>query len=71
MVTLYSTHCPKCMVLEQKLKLKGIPFEVVDGTDMVVNYGREHGIKSAPILDVDGKPYDFLQALGFVKEWQG
>ena len=71
MVTLYSTHCPKCMVLEQKLKQKNISFEVVDDTDKVVEYGREHNIKSAPLLDVDGTPHDFSAALKFVSEWQG
>lgn len=71
MVTLYSTHCPKCMVLEQKLKQKNISFEVVDDTDAVVEYGREHNIKSAPILEIDGEPLDFMKALKFIAEYQG
>ena len=71
MITLYSTHCPKCQVLEQKLKQKNIEFDVVDDTDKVVEYGIEHNIKSAPILDIDGESLDFTKALKFIAEYQG
>ena len=71
MVTMYSTNCPKCMVLEQKLRQNNISFELIEDSDKVIEYGREHNIKSAPILDVDGIPHDFPQALKFVNEWVG
>ena len=29
-VILYTIHCPKCDILEQKLNMKGICFEVVE-----------------------------------------
>ena len=67
MITLYSTHCPKCQVLEQKLKQKNIEFDVVSDIDTIVEYGRKHNIKSAPILEVDNEPYDFMQALEYIK----
>lgn len=70
MVTLYSTHCPKCQVLEQKLKQKNIEFDVVSDADAVVEYGRKHSIKSAPILDIDGAPYDFMRALEFIRNYE-
>ena len=70
MITLYSTHCPKCQVLEQKLKQKNIEFDIVSDMDTIVEYGREHNIKSAPILDIDGQPYDFMKALEYVKNYE-
>ena len=71
MITLYSTHCPKCRVLEQKMKQQNIEFTVIDDVDSVVEYGTNHNIKSAPILDVDGKAYEFMQALNYIKEIGG
>ena len=52
MIKLYSTHCPRCTVLEKKLKQKNIEFTVVD--DILVM--KEMGIKSAPMLQVDDEP---------------
>lgn len=69
MITLYSTHCPKCQVLEQKLKQKNIEYTTVSDTDVIVEYGIAHNIKSAPILEVDGEPYDFMKALEFIKNY--
>jgi len=70
MITLYSTHCPKCSVLEQKLKQKNIPFSIQDDEDEVVKYGREHNIRSAPLLDVDGRAHDFIMAIKFINDWK-
>ena len=64
MVKLYSTHCPKCKVLTIKLTQKNIPFEVIDDLEVM----KRLGFKSAPMLDVDGKLYDFARALEWVKE---
>ena len=67
MITLYSTNCPKCKVLEQKLKQKNIEYSTVTDMDEIVEYGRKHNLKSAPILEVDNEPYDFMQALEYIK----
>ena len=58
-VTLYTTHCPKCRVLEAKLKQKGVKFEVVEDQDVMV----EKGFMEAPMLEVDGKIMDFVEAV--------
>lgn len=62
-ITLYSTHCPQCKVLETKLNQKGIKFTLEDNTQKVVAAGREHNIMGAPILDVDGKFMNFSEAI--------
>ena len=63
MITLYTTGCPKCKVLEQKLKAKGIVYGVVRDEKVMMDMG----FASAPILTVDGEPMDFMTAI----EWIG
>lgn len=63
MVVLYSTNCPKCKVMELKLKQKNIDFRVETDPDIVVNKGKEVGIISAPILNIDDKYFDFVNGV--------
>lgn len=63
-VILYSTHCPKCKVLEMKLKQKNIGY--VEVTD--VKLMQEKGFKSVPKIEVDGVVYDFKEAVDWIKE---
>lgn len=64
MITLYSTHCPRCRVLETKLTQKNIEFNVV--TD--VNKMESLGIQSVPILEVDDKLLNFTDAIAWVNK---
>ena len=64
MVILYSTHCPKCKVLETKLKQKNIEYE--ECTD--INEMLSKGIETVPILEVDGQMLDFGKAIRWVNE---
>ena len=68
MITLYSTHCPKCRVVEMKLAQKGIEFTMVDDLDKVVEVGQTQHIMSAPILEADGKFMNFNDAVKFINE---
>lgn len=63
-IILYSTKCPKCKVLETKLKQSNIEFEEVNDVDLMT----EKGFKSAPMLEVDGVAYDFKEAVEWIKE---
>ena len=63
-ITLYSTHCPKCMVLEKKLQSKNLEFDIVEGPDAII----EKGYMSAPLLEVDGKTMDFKEANDWINE---
>lgn len=62
-VVLYSTHCPKCKVLEAKLKQKSISYEEINDVDLMM----QKGFTSVPKLEVDGVVYDFKEAV----EWIG
>lgn len=63
-VVLYSTHCPKCNVLEAKLKDKNIEFEEVNDKNLMI----EKGFMSVPILEVDGEVLKYADAMKWVNE---
>ena len=63
-VTLYSTGCPKCNVLEKKLAEKNIDFEVVSDVDIMQN----KGFMTMPMLEVDGKTMDFGSSVRWINE---
>ena len=61
-IVLYSTGCPRCNVLETKLKNKAILFEEVNDEDIMIN----KGFDTVPILEVDGNYMDFGKANEFI-----
>jgi len=61
-VILYTIHCPKCDVLEQKLNMKGIQFEKVD--DIAVLQAK--GMDTMPMLEVNGELLGFADAVKWV-----
>ena len=63
-VVFYSTHCPKCKVLETKLKQKNVEYVEVDDVDAML----AKGIKSAPYLEVDETLMNFNDAVKWVNE---
>ena len=67
-VKLYTTHCPKCKVLERKLDTLKINYEVCDNVDEVLHYAEENGLSTAPILEVDGVPFEFSEAIKVISE---
>lgn len=62
MITLYTTHCPRCKVLATKLAQKNI--EYVENED--VDYMESIGIMSVPMLEVDGQLLDFVTANNWI-----
>lgn len=64
MITLYTTHCPKCNVLKSKLDSKNIEYKIVEDVDIMQN----KGFSSAPVLEVDNEMLDFVNAIKWVNE---
>ena len=58
-VILYSTHCPKCTILEKKLLNANIDFHTVTDVEIIKN----KGYMSVPVLEVDGEVMDFGSAI--------
>lgn len=65
-ITLFSTHCPKCLVLDKKLKEKGITFNVITDTDTII----ETGFRTVPLLKVGDKIMEFSEAIQWVKTYE-
>lgn len=61
-VILYSTHCPRCEVLEEKLKIKGIKYIEENSVEVM----QEKGITSVPILEYNGELLDFINAVKLI-----
>ena len=61
-VVLYSTNCPKCMVLEKKLSSANVDFHVETDIKLM----QKKGFMSAPMLEVDGEVMDFGAAIKWV-----
>lgn len=64
-VILYSTNCPRCVVLKKGLDKNNIKYEVVSDEDEIV----ELGISSIPVLEVDGKRMEYPEAFNFIKNF--
>ena len=64
MITLYTTDCPQCKVLEKKLDAKNISFQKNTSVKEMLS----KGIASAPVLEVDGQLLNFAAANAWINE---
>ena len=65
---LYTTHCPKCKVLETKLNQKNIKYEEIDD----INIMQEKGFDTLPILELDNNDLlDFVRANKYINNLEG
>ena len=62
MINLYTTNCPRCKVLESKLKQTGREFNIINDVEKIIEKGFTH----APILEVDGKFMDYSEAFAWI-----
>ncbi len=61
-ITLYTTHCPKCVVLEKKLNQKQIEFDICDDIEIM----EQKGFMTAPMLEVNNDIMDFGKAVEWI-----
>ena len=64
MIILYTTHCPKCRVLEKKLEKANIQYKTCEDTAVM----NEKGFTSAPVLEVDDKLLTFKEAVDWINK---
>ena len=62
MVILYTTHCPRCKVLEKKLKEKKIKYKTEEDAELMI----QKGFSSIPMLECDGKAMEFIEAIRWI-----
>ena len=61
-VVFYTIDCPKCRVLESKLKAKKVNFEECRDIEIM----QEKGFENAPMLEVDGAVMSFAEAVKWI-----
>lgn len=65
MITLYSTNCPKCKIIERKLEQYNIPYLKINNVDEMV----ELGLEEVPVIkDSSGEFFDFMAANQLLNE---
>lgn len=65
MFIVYSTGCPQCKILLQKIKEKTIPYEIIDDIKIM----ESKGILSVPVVEYNGKMYNYIDSLKLVRDW--
>lgn len=65
MITLYTTHCPKCIILEKKLQERNLEYQICDNVELMLS----KGMQEAPYLEVEEKEMmNFSQAIKWVNK---
>jgi glutaredoxin-related protein len=62
-IILYTTHCPKCKVLQLKLEKLNLSFEICEDIETMETLG----FKTSPMLSINNKIYNFQEAVKFLK----
>ena len=62
MITLYTTGCPRCMVLERKMDEKGIEYEKVTDQQCMI----DKGFFTVPMLEKDDQTLNFSEAINWI-----
>lgn len=63
-IILYTTHCPKCNILKAKLDEKNISYTEYDN----VEFMKDMGITTVPVLNVNNKLLEFKSAVDWVNQ---
>lgn len=63
-VVLYSTGCPQCTVLKEKLRQKNIEYTECNDVNKMI----ELGIEQVPVLEIDEKLLSFSEANKWINE---
>lgn len=65
-ITLYSTGCPKCTMIETIMKKKNLNYVLEKREEEILRVADEHNIRSAPFADIDGIFYTTKQLQEFL-----
>lgn len=64
-IILYSTGCPKCHILETKLKQHNLSYTIIDDIDIM----QSKGFMTVPVLEVNNIIMDFTTAIKWINEY--
>lgn len=61
---LYSTHCPCCEALEERLRQAKIEYDIVSDTEQILALGITH----VPVLEIDRRQMNYPAAIRWLNE---
>lgn len=61
-ITVYSTGCPKCKVLIQKLNENNVPYIICDDIDVMM----AKGFTAVPVVEKDEVLMSFKEAINWI-----
>ena len=61
-IIMYSTGCPKCNILKEKLDNKNINYSICNDVDIM----KEKHILSVPILEINGELLQYGKAIKWI-----
>lgn len=67
MTVLYSTGCPKCKILREKLEVAKIKYIEISDIDQIL----EAGITIVPVLEVCGEKMNFMETVKWINKVAG
>lgn len=67
-IRLYSTHCPKCRVVEKKLEQAQIQYDLIDAKEnpKIIEELTALGVQQMPVLMVDDKILGFSEIIKWI-----
>ena len=67
-ITLYTTHCSNCKVLESMLAKKQPSFKTVDDITQVLAFADKNKQRSVPLLKANNRIMTFIEAMKWIGE---
>ena len=63
-IILYTIDCPKCKILEKKLNMNNIKYDICKDTKLM----KEKNIQKLPMLSIDEKLYSYKEAVDLINK---
>ena len=63
-IILYTIDCPKCKILEKKLNMNNIQYDICKDTKLM----KEKNIQKLPILSIDERLYSYKEAVDLINK---
>lgn len=63
-IILYTIDCPKCKILEKKLNMNNIQYDICKDTKLM----KEKNIQKLPMLSIDESLYSYKEAVDLINK---
>lgn len=67
---MYSSHCPKCNILQKMLDKKNINYEIITDENVYMPIAEQNHIMSMPFAEVNNKIYNTKEFENYIMSFQ-